>query len=255
MTYIDEMKTQGKRLFQLRSFLPVVIMLLLFPIGLYHSTYFMNSLLIDKIWELCCFALALFGFGIRIFTVGYVADGTSGRSTSEPKAIELNTAGMYSIVRHPLYFGNCIVWAAIALFLHSALMAISCGLAFFIYYERIIIAEEAFLAEKFGDAFTQWAKRTPAMIPKLRLWVKPARSFSWQTVFRREYPGTLTITASFAAMDIFIDWYRDGYWHPDLTWLAIAGLGLLVFLAGWTLRKIKSAGNTEKQLVKQALET
>jgi protein-S-isoprenylcysteine O-methyltransferase Ste14 len=255
MAYIDEMKKQGNLLFRLRSFLPFVIMALLFPIGLRNSTYLMGSPLIDEIWEYCCFAIALSGFGIRIYTVGYVADGTSGRTTSRPKAAELNTTGMYSIIRHPLYLGNWMIWAGIALFPHSVLTAISCGLAFFLYYERIIIAEEAFLSERFGEAFTQWAQKTPAMIPKTGLWVKPARHFSWQAVFKREYPGVLTITASFAAIDAFVDRYRDGESQPDLLWLGILCAGLLVFLAGWISRKMKVIGEPGNRLVKQPAET
>jgi protein-S-isoprenylcysteine O-methyltransferase Ste14 len=255
MAYIDEMKTQGNRLFRWRSFLPVIIMALFFPIGLRNSTYLMGSPLIDEIWEFCCFAIALLGLGIRIYTVGYVADGTSGRTTSKPKAAELNTTGIYSIVRHPLYLGNCIVWAGIALIPHSALTVMSCSLAFFLYYERIFIAEEAFLSEKFGDTFAQWAKKTPAMIPKPGLWVKPARNFSWQAVFKREYPGVLTITASFALIDALVDWYRDSKWQPDLTWLGIFCAGLLVFLAGWILRKMRVIGNPENRSAKQPLGT
>ncbi|MGA2172988.1 MAG: isoprenylcysteine carboxylmethyltransferase family protein [Sedimentisphaerales bacterium] len=237
MAYIDEMKKQGNWLFRWRSFLPLIIMLL-FPIGLRHSTYFMGSILLDRLWELSCFTISLAGLAIRIYTVGYVPAGTSGRTTSNPKAEELNTTGMYSIVRHPLYLGNCVIWAGIAVLPRSTLLMVACVLAFCLYYERIIVAEEAFLSEKFGLAFAQWAEKVPVMIPKIKLWIRPARSFSWQAVLEREYPGFFAITASFALIDALIDWFRDAEWELDWLWVVIFCIGLLVFVVSLTLKKL-----------------
>jgi len=249
MAYTDEMKKQGNWLFRWRSFLPFIT-IFLFPIGLRHSTYLMGSPFWDRLWELCCFAVSLVGLGIRIYTVGFVPDGTSGRTTSKPKAGELNTTGMYSIVRHPLYLGNCVIWAGITLLPRSILLMVACVLAFFLYYERIIVAEEGFLSEKFGAAFAQWAEKVPVMIPKIKLWAKPARPFSWQVVLNREYPGFFAITASFAAIDALIDWFRDAEWRLDLLWVIIFCIGLLVFVVLRTLKKMKIIG---KKVVEQSL--
>jgi protein-S-isoprenylcysteine O-methyltransferase Ste14 len=244
MAYIDEMKLQGSWLFRKRSFFPLIIMSLLFPAGLLNSPYLMGSPSIDRLWQLACLAIAMFGLLIRMYTVGYVADGTSGRTTSEPKAKSLNTTGIYSIVRHPLYLSNFVIWAGIAMLPHSALLVVTCVFAFFLNYERIIITEEAFLADKFGDAFTQWAKKTPALIFKRELWVKPDRLFSWQAVFKREYPGVLTVTATFFAIHIFINWNREGNLQPDRLWLSLLGISMLIFITGWILRK---AGITDRR--------
>jgi len=151
----------------------------------------------------------------------------------------LNTTGMYSIVRHPLYLGNCVIWAGIALLPHSTLLMVACVLAFFLYYERIIVAEEAFLSEKFGTAFAKWAEKVPAMIPKIGSWIKPALPFSWQAVLKREYPGFFAITASFAAIDALIDWFRDDKWQLDWLWAAILCVGLLAFVILRTLKKMR----------------
>jgi protein-S-isoprenylcysteine O-methyltransferase Ste14 len=250
MAYIDEMKKQGNWFFRRRSLAPLMLLVLL-PFVLRDSSYFMGSPFFDRLWELFCFSISLFGLGLRIFTVGYVADGTSGRSTSAPKATELNTTGMYSIVRHPLYLSNYFIWMGIALFPHSVLSAVSCTLAFILYYERIIVAEETFLNEKFKAAFMTWASKTPAMIPNFKLWKRPSNSFCWRTVMKREYPGLLTITASFAIFDALIDLFRDGTWQPDWLWVIILCAGLLVFIVFRTLRKLQITDAAEKQINKQ----
>jgi protein-S-isoprenylcysteine O-methyltransferase Ste14 len=237
MAYTDEMKKQGGWLFRWRSFLPV-LMAPLFVAGLWHFSYPMGSHLLDRLWELFCLVISILGLAIRIYTVGYVPRGTSGRTTSSIKATELNTTGMYSIVRNPLYLGNLLMWTGIALLPRSILLVIVCVLAFFLYYERIIVAEEAFLSEKFGATFAQWAEKTPAMMPKIRLWSKPTRPFSWRTVLSREYPGLLTIAACFTAAEILSDWFCEGTWKLDWLWMTILCIVLLVFVVLRTLKKL-----------------
>jgi hypothetical protein len=141
-----------------------------------------------------------------------------------------------------------------AIFPHSVLLTASFIFAFLIFYERIIVAEEAFLCEKFETSFTQWASKTPAIIPNFKLWTKPARSFSWQSVFKREYSGFLTITASFAILDALIDRFREGVWQPDWFWVTIFCVGFLVFIIFWTLRKMQIIGLAENQIIRQPAE-
>ena len=50
--------------------------------------------------------LGLFGLGIRIFAIGYAGTNTSGRNIIGHVADSLNTTGIYSICRNPLYLGN-----------------------------------------------------------------------------------------------------------------------------------------------------
>jgi protein-S-isoprenylcysteine O-methyltransferase Ste14 len=238
MAYIDEMRNQGNWLFRWRSFLPLVIVPF-FLIGLQHFTYPMGSHLLDRLWELFCFAISLLGLGVRIYTVGHVPKGTSGRTTSTPKAQELNTTGIYSIVRHPLYLGNFIIWLGIVLLVRSTLLTAACVLAYFLYYERIIIAEEGFLSQKFGAAFAQWAQKTPMVIPRFKFWCRPAQPFSWQVVLIREYPGFLVITASFAAIEALGDRFYEGRWQLDWMWTAILCVGLLAFVILRTLKKMR----------------
>ncbi len=241
MAYIDKLRKQGNWLFRWRSFLPLVA-IPLFIVSLRYFTYPEGSHLLDRLWELFCFSISLLGLAIRIYTVGFVPPGTSGRTTSKPKAQELNTTGIYSVVRHPLYLGNFVIWVGIVLAAHSILLAVFCFPAFYLYYVRIIIAEEAFLLEKFGEDFTQWAEKTPMLLPKFKLWCKPARPFSWQAVLAREYPGFLVITASFLAIETVGDRFYEGKWQLDWLWATIFCIGLLTFIVLRTLKKMRIIG-------------
>lgn len=235
--FSDRMIKQGNWFFRWRSFLPLII-LPLFLIELRYFTYPGNDHTLDRLWEIFCFTIALTGLGVRIFTIGYAPKETLGITASEPEAAQLNTAGMYSIVRHPIYLGNFITWTGIILFPHSAALAVFCVIAFFLLYERIIYSEEAFLAEKFGDAFTDWAQKTPMILPRFKLWRKPVHPFSWQAVLTREYPGFFAIITAFTAIEIFGDRFNEGKWVFDAMWAVIFFAGLFIFVLLLTLKKL-----------------
>ena len=236
--YSEQMRKQGNWFFRWRSFLPLIIVPL-FLIELRYSTYPENSHLLDRLWELFCLTISLAGLGIKIYTAGLAGQGTFVRTISTAREKELNTTGMYSIVRHPLYLGNFVIWAGIVLFPHSFALAAFCLLAFFLLYERIIHAEEAFLVEKFGTAYTEWAQKTPMFVPRFKFWRKSALPFSWQTALTREYPGFFAIIASFTAIEIFGDRFYKGKWEFDPMWVIIFCTGLLVFVTFRTLKKLR----------------
>ena len=99
--------------------------------------------------------------------------GTPARQQAE----SLNTSGLYSVVRHPLYLGNYLMWLGVALFPRTWWPPVIVSLVFWLYYERIMFAEEEFLRRKFGTLYTAWAAITPAFLPRLARWRPPAVSF------------------------------------------------------------------------------
>ena len=123
-------------------------------------------------WQAMCWAVGLLGVVIRAKTIGHVPPGTSGRNTSEGQVAEtLNTQGMYSLVRHPLYLGNYFMWMALVLATGRLDFALVVTLLYMMYYLRIAMAEEAFLAGKFGSTYSDWTATVPAFVPKF--WGSP----------------------------------------------------------------------------------
>ena len=115
------------------------------------------------------------GVVIRAKTIGHVPPGTSGRNTSEGQVAEsLNTRGMYSLVRHPLYLGNYFMWMALVLATGRLDFALVVTLLYMMYYLRIAMAEEAFLAGRFGSTYSDWTATVPAFVPKF--WGTPRSS-------------------------------------------------------------------------------
>jgi hypothetical protein len=198
----------------------------------------MGSYLLDRLWEIFCLLISFFGLAIRVITAGYAPKGTSGRTTNQPRASLLNTTGMYSIVRHPLYLGNFFIFLGISLIVRSLFFGIAIMLLFLLYYKRIIFAEEKFLSEKFADVFEDWAKRTPIFFTTFKNWRKPELSFSLKTAFKREYTGLFTIAASFTCLEVLSDLFYTGKLQIDPFWLIFFICGLVIYVTALMLKKM-----------------
>ena len=181
-----EMVRQGTRLFRWRSYLPLALL----PIGIaaiWESGDFDRWLSepVAELWVLFCFLIAMAGQAIRTYAVGHVPPGTSGRNTREQRAVRLNMTGLYSVCRHPLYLANFIAFSGILLAVQIWWFVILGVLAFWVYYERIMAVEEAFLFDKFGKPYAEWSGCTPAFIPAFRQWRQPDLQFSWKMVHKK----------------------------------------------------------------------
>jgi protein-S-isoprenylcysteine O-methyltransferase Ste14 len=226
----EEMKTQGSWLFRWRSYLPMLFFVLFIP-AFWNFQYLLGSHVIDLAWGMICLGVGLLGLAIRCLVIGYVPKNTSGRNTRKQIAETLNTTGMYSLVRNPLYLGNFFMWVAPILFLHHLLLFMIYILAFILYYERIIATEEAFLFEKFGETYSNWAKATPMLFPKNFKWKQPEMPFSWKTVIRREYHGFFGLIAVMTVMEYISDLIVHGVTVICPVWTSIFCISFIIYLA------------------------
>jgi protein-S-isoprenylcysteine O-methyltransferase Ste14 len=80
----------------------------------------------------------------------------------------LVTRGPYRWVRHPLYTLGLTLFLSLALISASWLLAAGIGLAYVFVLRRTPI-EEAKLAERFGEAYRSYQRRTGPYLPRIRL--------------------------------------------------------------------------------------
>jgi protein-S-isoprenylcysteine O-methyltransferase Ste14 len=231
MTLSAQSVSVGHWLFRWRGFLPVCFVALILPaLYEYHYPYGTHEGLLIS-WGVCI-AISMIGVVIRAYTVGYAAKGTSGRNTKEGQVAEtLNTTGIYSIVRNPLYLGNFFIMLGQVAFLGSAWCLVVYMLSFWLYYERIIMAEEDFLRKKFGSDYEAYALRTPAFIPNLALWTKTALPYSLKFMIRKECHGLLVMMLIYAIVGLTCD-YRahDGDFLYLKLWSLVAGITVVVYV-------------------------
>jgi len=238
MALKDEYANSGSYLFRWRSYIPLLFLPIV-VLALKDFDYLGGSESLDHLWEVTCLAFGASGLLVRVLTVGYAPAGTSGRNTKEQKAATLNTTGLYSIVRHPLYLGNFLIWLGVSLFPHLWWFALIAILAFWIYYERIMFAEEEFLRTKFGAAFEEWAAQTPAFIPNLRSWRSPTLAFSWKTALAREYSTLFATIVMFFFLEAAGDFFAGKMPHVDFGWLLLLAVGCVIYILVRWMKKRK----------------
>ena len=169
MALVSEFDRQGNWLFRWRSYLPFALLVpLLAAFRTFDDPNHDPNL--QQWWTIVCIGVSLAGLALRAIAVGSAAPNTSGRNTHGQVADAVNTTGIYSVVRHPLYLGNYLMWLGITMYCHNGWLVAVFTLMFFLYYERIMMAEENYLSGKFGAAFTEWAARTPAFIQRWSQW-------------------------------------------------------------------------------------
>ncbi len=206
MALQEEFEKQGVWLFRYRGILPVIILFIGLAIFLFAKlhpgSFFLEGTPYAVYYVFLCLAISLFGLVIRAYTVGHTPDNTSGRNVKEQIADSLNTTGIYSMVRHPLYLGNFFMWLGAALLTSNFWFVGVFCLFYWIYYERIMFAEEQFLRRKFVTTYTDWAECVPAFIPNCKIFVKPNLPFSWKKVLKKEKNGFAAVFIIFSVFDI-----------------------------------------------------
>jgi len=200
MALLHSFEKSGNWLFRNRGQLPVVLFIAAIPVIWRTSTRDFNAEVVCAI-NIAAIIISFAGLVVRTIAIGTTPKGTSGRNTKEQVAESLNTTGIYSCLRHPLYLGNYLMWTGIVIFTYSPVFVVIISLAFWLYYERIMFAEERYLENKFGERYMQWSLMVPAFIPSFRNYLPGAVPFSFKSALRREYSGVFATVFGFAFID------------------------------------------------------
>lgn len=231
------MEKSGNVLFKYRGQFPLVLFLSAIPV-----LYFTESIDIQSnkyiFWSLTglCIFISFVGQYIRGNAIGKSSKNTSGRNTKEQVAEALNTKGIYSTCRHPLYLGNYFMWIGIVMYTFNIWFIIIVTAAFWLYYERIMFAEERFLERKFGDDYVNWSLKVPAFIPSFKNHIPTEIKFSMKTILRREYSGVTATIIGFVFIDIVRDLFHQRPYEFNWAYLIVIGVALLISLVLRTLK-------------------
>jgi len=141
------------------------------------------------------FVIAALGQAWRIYAAGVIY-----------KNKRLATTGAYSLVRHPLYFGNFLILAGFTLACANWIVVAVVAFFLLFYYPAAIRYEDRKLQELFGDEWQAWGTRTPAMFPTRLQW-RANQEAEWdlrQSMLRN---GELVYTLFEIAAAVLL-WYK-----------------------------------------------
>jgi len=134
--------------------------------------------------------IAVLGELIRIWGVGYAGKTTRNNQLTAPLLV---TAGPYAYLRNPLYLGNCITALGFTVIAMGGLSPVMRGIILLLYlltyltlYWRVILAEETFLAQLYGEQYQTYLQNVPRIIPRLKPWEQQQGNFHLKAVWQAE---------------------------------------------------------------------
>ena len=226
----------GNFLFKYRGQIPVLLFLLVIPF-IFNTDYTSFSKETIQINKTISIIISFFGMSVRFYTVGKTPAGTSGRNRKKQIATKLNTKGIYSITRNPLYFGNYLIWLGISIYSLNNFFTIILSIFFFIYYGKIIKTEEEYLLNKFGNTYLDWRNKTPKFFPSFNSYKNNKYSFSLKTVLKREYSSVLATVFSFFYINTLVNIKINSSNLINKQWLITLLVTTLVTLILRTIKK------------------
>ena len=132
------------------------------------------------------------------------------------------------------------MWLGIAGFTQNVWFLVAFTFMYWIYYERIMFAEEEFLISKYGDEYLNWSKRVPAFIPKLGNWEKSINKFSWIKVIRQEKTGILNLFLTIIMVKIIGELVVNHQLLSDVKYWIEFGAVLVNYVVVKTIQKTTS---------------
>jgi hypothetical protein len=126
------------------------------------------------------------------------------------------------------------MWLGPVLFLRSVWFTVVFALVFWLYYERIMFAEEQFLRRKFGDAYDKWSAKVSAFIPFSFRFICPRIPFSFRSVLKREYHSIINIFIIFAVLDLCRNYFlTERIFFTPIWWKVLTGAAVF-----WLITRI-----------------
>jgi len=193
-------------------------------------------------------AIALAGQAIRFFVIGFAYIKRGGKNR-RIYADDLVTEGVYAHVRNPMYVGNFLILVGLAIIWGSPLaFAIGVPLVGFLYF-AIIVSEEAYLRDKFGDAYDAYARDVNRFVPRLaglRDTVQGSH-YDWRKALRKEYGTPHGLGWGILLLIVFRTLRLEGLsGQQHLLWICLA-VGIPWTLLYLAVRRWKMVGGLDSR--------
>lgn len=233
----NQLIKQGQLYFKYRGHLPIILVVIcLATILLYPVKWDKEFILI---FQVSAITLIFYGHYVRATTVGRRFKHSSGRNRSHHYAEELNFCGWYSMTRNPLYFGNFCIWIGLSMLTLNILLVLFSSVFFWFIYVRIILSEEDYLAEKFGESYKDWASSTSVFFPYWKTYRKNTIPISYKTILKNEYPGISATLTCVLLILVTLSIKKNGAYIFE-SWQLFFASAIAIFASSMKLLKRKT---------------
>ena len=179
----------GNFFFKYRNLLfPIIVLAIVFipsPIVFTENVFGPNYFWIPLILGI---VIAVFGQVTRAVTIGlkYIVRGGKDKKVY---AEDLVTEGLFNHCRNPLYVGNILMVVGAGVISNSLIFMVIVVPIFCFIYQAIVLAEENYLRNKFGNQFQEYCNKVNRWIPHFSGLSQTLKSmqFDWGRYVRNEY--------------------------------------------------------------------
>jgi protein-S-isoprenylcysteine O-methyltransferase Ste14 len=189
------------------------------------------------------FIVAMSGQVLRALAIGLVYIIRGGRNR-KLYAENLVTQGIFAHCRNPLYLGNFLIIAGVAIAANSTLF-LAIGLPFFLFaYVSLIAAEENFLKAKFGREYVEYCKRVNRIIPDFSGFRNTLQEteFKWKRLISADYGTIFYWSAGIICLLGKNVWLHAGYDAGRQIISVMGALLVLLIFAYAAARYLKKSG-------------
>ncbi|WP_028747134.1 methyltransferase family protein [Rhizobium mesoamericanum] len=210
---------------------PLIILVLFVAVP--PTTAILGSAALEQWKNVVALAIVLAGLVLRATVIGYAYIKRGGLN-KRVYAKDLVTEGMFGVCRNPLYVGNMLIYVGLFLFHGNPVVVIVGSLLFGFIYQCIVYAEEEFLANKFGEAYSAYCGDVPRWGLKLSAFSASTEgmAFNVRRVIAKDYS---TMSSTMIAL-LATEFYRvaaNSISDQELSY-AIVLVGLLVAVLALT---------------------
>lgn len=231
----EKLVTIGNFLFKWRNKLVPLAIIILFLMA--------HPLVTGPFIKTLALSLAIGGLALRGIVIGY-AYIKRGGVNKKVYAADLVTDGMFGVCRNPLYVGNVLIYTGLFLF-HGHPLVIVLGVPMFLFfYVSLVAAEEAYLANKFGEGYQEYCRDVPRWSLKLSRFEESTKGMTFNVwrVITKDYTTAATTLITLTLTEVYR--YVTLPTRADIPTMYIAFLGLMVVgfgVAVLAIKKMKKA--------------
>jgi protein-S-isoprenylcysteine O-methyltransferase Ste14 len=183
---------------------------------------------------------------IRGATIG-LAYIVRGGKNKQVYAENLVTEGMFDHCRNPLYLGNILMLLGVGI-LSNSLIYVAVFIPLFLFiYQAIVLAEENFLRNKFGEGFVKYCSKVNRWIPGLKGIGSTFASmeFKWKRWILKEY-NTQYVWMTGIVLVLLLTYPQLTDYDTSLRNKLLAIILPLLLLWYLTIRYLKKSGKMQE---------
>ncbi|MBE0665630.1 MAG: isoprenylcysteine carboxylmethyltransferase family protein, partial [Candidatus Aminicenantes bacterium] len=157
------------------------------------------------------------------------------------KADSLNTSGLYSLTRNPLYWGNGLIFAGL-LTVYAQPLALAIFIVFlFLQYHFIVLAEESFLREQYGPDYEDYSRSVSRWLPLSGPYAPPGRPFDLKKVVFKENDSCFNLLLTALLILAWKESFFSGRVRQPLVFAGAAVILILIYIWIKILKKKSAA--------------